>query len=400
MRQAALAQVDTEAEDDQSAPAPALTLRVLAGKIRGASAALELGRPMEIGHAFENDIVLRDPAAKGVRLRIRPRTDAVALEMVEGEVELLGHPLAAPATAVLPRYVPLVVGESAIAIGEEDNPRWAEAERLVTAAMRTDEDEEDASAEPAGAQVPRTAALLTRWHGLAARTTWALPAVAVGAIGGAILLTAAAAPELMRPTAKPEQVQALLAASGYPNVQVAKAGDGQLVVRGLVATEKDRARIQSLVKAREYPVSVQVQTGERLALTVEDVFRANGLEAKARSAQPGFVRVDVRGAGEGEVASVEKLALREVPGLKRLAVNRIGGPPAPTEAAAPAAPMIASGPGKRVVSVVDGPMDYVATEDGSRYFSGAILPTGHRIVQVEGQTVSVEKDGTVSQLVF
>lgn len=372
-----------------------LSFRVLAGPVRGASAPLEHGRPLEIGHAFENDIVLRDAEAQGVRLRLRVKGEAAELDVLEGRVELLGHALEAPASAVLPRYVPLLIGRNGVAIGEEQSPRWAEAERLLRAAQRPD----DADPRSDTGEEPRIASLLTRWHGLAARSQMVLPAVAIAAVSAAVLLAATTAPDWIRPTTNPAAVQAALAQAGFPTLKVVVGADGALAVKGLVATEKERARVQRVLQAKDFAVSNQVETGERLALAVEDVFRANGLDADARPMKLGAVRVDVRGAAEGEVASVQKLAAREVPGLRHLAVRRLGEPPA----VAPTTPqplVVGSGPGKRVVAVVDGQVDYVATEDGSRYFNGAVLPTGHRIVHVEGQIVHVEKDGAMHQLVF
>ncbi len=113
-----------------------------------------------------------------------------------------------------------------------------------------------------------------------------------------------------------------------------------------------------------------------------------------------MVQVDVRNAGEGEVVSIERLAMKEVPGLKRLAVRRLDVAPTADASAPPPAPLALAAPGKRVIAVVDGRPDFITTEDGSRYFSGAVLPSGHRIVEVEGQMVSVEKDGAMSRLVF
>jgi hypothetical protein len=85
--------------------------------------------------------------------------------------------------------------------------------------------------------------------------TVALPVVAAVAIGGAALLGAAAAPEWTRAVASPEQVEAALAAGGYPDLDVRKGGDGGLVVRGMVGTEKDRAAVQRLLVARGMPAS-------------------------------------------------------------------------------------------------------------------------------------------------
>ena len=55
---------------------------------------------------------------------------------------------------------------------------------------------------------------------------------------------------------------------------------------------------------------------------------------------------------------------------------------------------------KRVVSVVGGEDGYVQTRDGSRYFVGAVLPDGHTVTAIEEQSVTVQKDGRITNLTF
>ena len=57
-------------------------------------------------------------------------------------------------------------------------------------------------------------------------------------------------------------------------------------------------------------------------------------------------------------------------------------------------------PGKRVAAIVPGDPAYVVTADGTRYFEGAMLPTGHRILAILSDRVQIERDGTASTLNF
>ena len=59
-----------------------------------------------------------------------------------------------------------------------------------------------------------------------------------------------------------------------------------------------------------------------------------------------------------------------------------------------------SDPGKRVAAVVPGDPGYVVTVDGTRYFEGAMLPTGHRILAILSDRVQIERDGATSTLNF
>ena len=83
-----------------------------------------------------------------------------------------------------------------------------------------------------------------------------------------------------------------------------------------------------------------------------------------------------------------------MPGLVKL-VSVNDAPPA----AAKASP-VAADPGKRVAAIVPGDPAYVVTADGTRYFTGAVLPTGHRIQAIQANLVQLERDGQISQLTF
>jgi type III secretion protein D len=49
---------------------------------------------------------------------------------------------------------------------------------------------------------------------------------------------------------------------------------------------------------------------------------------------------------------------------------------------------------------VPGDPAYVVTADGTRYFQGALLPTGHRIAGIEERRVVLELNGVQTPLVF
>ena len=49
---------------------------------------------------------------------------------------------------------------------------------------------------------------------------------------------------------------------------------------------------------------------------------------------------------------------------------------------------------------VPGESPYVVTADGTRYFVGGLLPTGHRIEAIDAHRVQLAKDGQRSELSF
>lgn len=130
------------------------------------------------------------------------------------------------------------------------------------------------------------------------------------------------------------------------------------------------------------------------AHAVAEVFRLHGVAAEARAAADGGVRVEARERDAWRVGRAEQAVRRDVPGLGRLTVSNQPPPTAPA-ARAP----LAADPGKRITAVVDdAERPYFVTADGSRYFTGALLPSGHRVVSIADRAVTVERDGQLTRL--
>jgi type III secretion protein D len=106
------------------------------------------------------------------------------------------------------------------------------------------------------------------------------------------------------------------------------------------------------------------------------------------------MRVRTALADPAPLAGIERLVRRDVPGLHSL--QPINEPPRHTPSPIPAL----DDPGKRVASIVAGAEPYVVTVDGTRYFVGAMLPTGHRIELIDGSRVELEREGERSAIVF
>jgi len=392
------AKLDEAPVDDPVADSlPSLILKVLAGRARGAEAPLALGAAVTIGHDLDCDLVLRDPSAKGIRLRLTPASPSAEIEVLAGEIQLLGHSLAAPAHAILPGYLPLMIGDNALAVGAPDSPRWGEAERLLGAASQQTADNDDAG--EAAAPSALDLDVLAGWRSIAARAAGALRrtphAASILVFGGALACVTFAAANAPWDLGKPDsgRVHDLLSQNGFSRLAVKDgAADGKLVIGGVLPREADKDRLVQIVDSRKLPARIEVVTGEGLAKSVEDVFTANGLPAAARPHGLAGVRVEVSGPAD-RVAEVERVVRADVRGLRALMIERRPGEDK-------AGKLFEDGPGKRVVAVVAGEAGFVTTADGARYFRGSVLPTGDRIVEVASQSVTVEKDGQTTQLMF
>ena len=347
--------------------ATALRLRVLAGPLAGADAVLREDGPVSVGRGFRNEVVLRDPSVGEARVALRVAGGAATLHVQKGSVRVLGGTVGAPDASPLPPFVPVWIGGSAFAYGEEGSKRWAEAEALAQAGVRAD-----------GPPPP-------------ARTGW-MRSVGFGACAAMVLTASALA--ALRADGGPgpvARVTAALEEAGFAGLDVGQGADGVLVT-GTLATDARRAELQQLLAELDVLAKGEIRTGEATARTVAEIFRAGDVAATARY-EKGTVVVSLEeghGAQAPRIEELRRRALGDLPQLADLVV----------EGTAAARPGTATAFTAQVASLVAGPSGYVLTRDGARYFPGADLPTGGRLVAIGESTITVQEDGVTNRYVF
>lgn len=370
-----------------------LQFRVLAGRHRGACHPLGLAR-VTIGHEFWHDIVLREPATRGLALELEPGAGPgpgpgpggqARLSVLSGRVDLLGAGLGEGADAVLPPFVPLRVGDVVFAWGQSDSPRWAEAEALA--------------GNPAGlpAPSPEPVAANDRWWDLPARglLRFARSSAALGAVlaVGAVAMVPTGFNPLASPERDRDRAAAALAAAGYPGLAVRAEADGAINVSGRIASEADRPAVSFALAEAQVPATLALRSDTELARAVTDAARINGFSVIAK---PVGGAIEVHHDAHDPAAHTRLLAVirRDVPGLGRL---RLAG-----DRPGRGGPRLASisDATHRVSSVVAGDPGFIVTADGGRYFPGAVLPSGHRLVAVETAAVILENAGQRTRLAF
>jgi type III secretion protein D len=192
-----------------------------------------------------------------------------------------------------------------------------------------------------------------------------------------------------------DRVRAGLVDRGLTGLRVESAADGTPVVRGFVDTDAQRAQISGEVSRLGVRTYVELVSGEQLVRQVGDVFRMKGLSARVTHLGRGVVEAQFAEVEPERMRRAEDAVRRDVPGLAGLKVQF---------AAKPAAPVsdrpsrISDDPAKRVVSVAYGAHGHVVTADGARYFVGALLPSGHRIVRILDGEVELLRDGQTTRL--
>ena len=364
-----------------------LVVRVLTGTRAGAEAALPSSGRATIGHEYWHDVVIREDATRGCALELTLGDDGVAqLTVLEGNAVLLGSALQAGDTAVLPPFVPVTIGGVALAFGAAVSERWGEAGAIAVSGA-PDEVETDQSVTLASSWRDATRGRLGRSL---------RPKAIVGIVGAVVLLLLAGpAIEALQIGGGPaERTERAIVGAGYGAVKVRETADGTLQLSGYVATDADRQRIRGLVEAKAMRATLSIETGEENARGVSDVARLNGVEARARSIRTGVVELTTAPLTPDVRGKITAVIRRDVPSLKRLIYRDD-----PSMAGASEIKTIADAT-KRVSSIVAGDPAYIITVDGARYFPGAIMPSGHRLVAIREQTVVLERNGQQIRLKF
>lgn len=356
-------------------------IRILTGRLAGASAPLRPGQPVYVGRGLRNDIVVRDPGMAKSRLRLRlDGEDGVAdIDILSGQADLLGRSCDANTEITLPPFTPLWTGKVALAHGDAaDAAGWERCAALV-----------EHSHPPAGTVAEDRWTGVKGWVEALARERW------VRSWGGSLAALALIGLGIMQiglaygfgPAATPSrQLQTILSEADYSGLQLRHGSrPNEFIVSGFLHSEAERARLIEDVAGLEADIVMEVQTGDSMVRAVEDIFRLNNVPASVSYAGNRRIRVRDAVATPEQIESLRTIAENDVPGLQRIDIDYTE-PVEPEEG-------VPEDPSKRVATVVGGERGYVVTEDGARYFIGAMLPTGHRIVEIANGEVMVERDG-------
>jgi len=367
-------------------------LRVLNGRLAGTEKQLPDAGTLSIGHQFWQDVVIRDPATKGVAVDLTLGAENSAqLTVLSGEAQLLGSALAEGGTALLPPYVPFTIGGVALAWGEQESERWSEASGLAVSL-------------PAPAIAPPTArehanAVLGRVRtdvGAAVTPRWLL---AAGVLAVVALLVVFAVPIIdalgLRPPPA-RRVEAALTEAGLKGLVASPATDGSegVVVRGVVRNPAERERAVRALRDSWVPGSVDVRTSAELAQATVEAARLRGVASVARPVGRTAVLLRTVPLEDDQAQRLHQSIRADVRDLTLLTLRDDLPPPeeARLKTVADAT--------KKVSTVVSGDPSYIQTVDGARYFAGAMMPSGHRLVGIQGNVVVFEKGGRETRLTF
>ncbi len=355
-----------------------LELIIADGPQRGAKLQLHAGCDVRIGSAFDNDVVLRDPAipAHAALVRVTPEScQWQALDAtLDGEVS--GSPLA--------------LNES-VSVTNGTNVRLGDSVLLVL----SEGDTSETGASPAG--VSRK----SETEGNLPPRRWPSRALVVVVPMLALCSLAAASwwqNNLPQEVAARPSITTLLAASPFHELEASTTAD-IVLVEGFVDTQREKLELAELLKESGQPVQLDVAVGEKLASAVADVYRTNGVDAEVGATGAAAVEVRTSVADVRQLEMLEDAVRADVPQVSTLKLINV--PPEPKDGSSVTPTRkLPIDPGKRVAMVVSSDPAYLLTADGSRYFVGSLLPSGQQIIDINNRRVLLEQGGQKTELEF
>lgn len=370
------------------------SLRVLNGRLAGAERRLPRGKYLSAGHGLNHDIVLRGKDTSGISLELHLADDQAFVRVVSGQIDLLGRPVATGEEAILPPYVPLHIGEYAVAIGNGAEERWEEAERLGRAVIAAPQERGEA---PPTARADLIDRVTTRLYPIQQQLTshprswWGV--LAVGALMLGVALIGPAQQWIFPLMSKPATAQAELASLGFGSVKVAgDAASETLIISGTVKNEQDVARLRDIVDQRFPSALVDVTTMAALAAAATDILSGQKVDAVAKPGVRQSILVQAEYLPLDRQAELTTLLKRDLPALSAVTFQMDG------RRGDRDLQYFFSASGTGIATFVDGAPGYIVTADQARWFEGSIVPTGHKIVSIGNGRIIFERNGQLEEL--
>lgn len=369
-----------------------MVLRVLSGRLSGAEHRLHAGKFVRVGHGFDHDIVLRDPATRGLSLELHLGDEVATVRVVAGQIGLLGRPVAAGEEMTLPPYVPMMIGGFAVAIGDPESERWQESARLCSSLAPV-----DAAGDVARQQAALGERIATRLYpmrgALSLERRWPAYAAVAAVLLLLLTLAAPAGQWVSRQINDTGSDRVVLAAAGFGDLTLTDGPNGP-IIRGIVKDDEALANLRMIVAQRIGAATLDVQTMEGLAAAATDLLRAQGVDGEAVPRRGHALLVNAEFLPADRQAELARLIQQDVPGVSRV---HFAADPGRGDRDLQ---YFFSGSEYGLASFVDGDPGYLTTADGTRWFAGAQVPTGHRIVTIGNGRARFERDGRIEELVL
>jgi type III secretion protein D len=381
--------------------AETIVLRVIGGRQDGAQYRLARGIRVTLGHGFNHDIILRTPGTKGLSLTLEYDEALASVTLVSGYADILGRAIALGETAKLPLYVPIGFGDVAVAIGDQASDRWAETSSISVAV--------EASTAPVAASEATVTAkpsvndsvnevatqLMTRGQALSDRLNlekrWPVIALAVATLLLSVLIFPLVSGWIGEETNGKAAVERRLASVGFGELAVTEKADGGVLITGLVKNDAALAKL-STIAAKYQNVEIDVDTMDSLAASAQGILLAQNIDAEVRPGRDRTLVVEAEYLPTDRQQELAAMIRRDIPIITNITFK--------TSDARGGQDLqyFFSNPEFGLATYVDGDPAYIKTADGSTWFKGAQVPTGHVITGIGNGSIQFERAGRIEIL--
>jgi type III secretion protein D len=354
---------------------------IIAGEQIGARAPLDSNQTITLSGASDTDVMLRDANIESERLKISTLNNKAYIEVINGNIEIEGKSVKHGRKMRLHEYTKVKIGDTAFIYTNEPHISLEEILNKVSA------------------EISKTKSLYFKQSTKPNRfiILFSLLILLILTVVLINIVKASFNDAGEHALSTKDTIQGLLYKNGFESLNLVQRSTGLFAVNGFVMTNKERALLENIIDEYKVPVILDLEIGDQLAMEVRELFRVNGIEILAETVQEGVVKVIAKSNSVEEFERIRNIALKEIANLKSMKIE-LTEKDARTQTIG--SNMNYNEADKRITMVVGGDPAYIMTADQSKYYVGALLPTGHKIVDIIDQQVILEKQGKQKTLEF
>ncbi|MET0026412.1 MAG: hypothetical protein ABW101_02145 [Candidatus Thiodiazotropha sp.] len=360
---------------------PHMEMFVLSGEQEGARTVLTNDNTLTISGGMDTDVILRDPSITTQKFNLITKDNEVYVQALTDGIEIQGKAIKEGKYIKIPQYSKIKIGNTILSYGKNPNATWKDIREYVS------------TLELRSAGSAKIKILLMSNTG--AYTLSLL--IFMILVSFLWLYLNANKQQTDGSFDNIQNIHSLLIENNYTSLSVNINESGQIVISGFLMTNKEKTEVEKLLETNHIPAVLTINTGDRLATEVRELYRVNGLEVEAKPLSNGVVLVTSNNALDDKFNRLKTIALTEISGLTELETeynnsdqsDNVLIPDKQIESKE-----------KRITMVVDGTPAYLMTSDQAKYYIGAVLPTGHTIISINNHKVVLEKNGLTTTLNF
>ena len=353
---------------------------VLTGEQAGARRLLDNNTTFTISGNMDTDVVFRDPNIVNERVNLITKDSEVFIQVLSGNIEVQGKLVTSGDLVKVQEYAKVKIGETTFSCANNLNASWRDIVDYVSKYEVNNNSNNKLSA----LRNPYSLILLF------------LLITALSVLVAYVYFNKQNA-NIISTISSKEIVSSYLNEQNYKSLSINENEAGQLIIAGFLMTNKELSNVESYIDTIDIPILLDISTGDHLAAEVRELYRVHGVEADVKALKSDSAIVTTIDHDKEKLKELQNIALLEIPSLKELDTEYIE---SKKEIDTTVDTAYFDKEDKRITMVVDGVPAYVMTRDKSRYYVGAILPTGHKIVSILNKEVKLEKGGIYTTLEF